>query len=69
MVDLLRELDDHIVERPVLGELDFRVDKDPGGVRLGVGVDQEYLVAFQGQPGRQVDGGGALGHASFLVRD
>jgi hypothetical protein len=40
-----------------------------GGVGLGIEVDQENLLAALGQAGGEIDGGGGLADAAFLVGD
>jgi len=41
----------------------------PGGVGLGVAVDEEGLEAFQGDGGGEVDGGGGFADPALLVDD
>ncbi len=61
------ELDDHVVEGLFRDDLHVRVYEHARGVGLGIRVDQQHLVTFQRQSGRQVDGGRALGDPSLLV--
>jgi hypothetical protein len=40
-----------------------------GGVALGVGVDEEDALIFEGKGSGEVDGGGGFADASFLIDD
>src|SRR5207247_7078668 len=60
-------VDDDVVHRRL--EV-ARVDTDArGGVALGIEVDAQRAVVELGQAGAEVDGGGGLAHAPFLVGD
>src|SRR5208283_1044650 len=49
------------------GAFDFFQAQAAGGVGLGVQIHQENAPAQGGQAGGQIDGGGGLAHAAFLI--
>ncbi len=45
------------------------MNKHLRGIGLRIGVDEQDFVAFEGQPGGEVDGGRRFGNAAFLVHN
>ena len=68
---------DDVLERELFADQDVehrsrhgsRIDEAHGGVGLRIEVDQQRLETFVGDRGGQVDGGGGLSDATFLISD
>ncbi len=56
---------EHVVDGS--GKLARAQAQGAGGVSLGIDIDDEHALARGGQIRAQVDGGGGLAHAAFLI--